>query len=40
MKKQLATGTGQQTSNWTGSYKHKLGASLRLIYAEIIGNRI
>ena len=36
MKKWLATGTG----NGTGTYSHRLGASLRPIYAGIISKRI
>jgi len=40
MKIWLAAGTGQQTGDWSGTYYHKLGASLKPIYAEIIGKWI
>ena len=36
----MAAGTGQWTENWTSTYEHTLGASLKPIYAEIIGKTI
>jgi len=36
IKKWLATGTG----NGTGTYSHRLGASLSSIYARIISKRV